>query len=136
MKRNTCQREAILGSLHASGRSLSPPEILHEASTYVPNLSLATVYRQLKTLVEEGAIDQVDLPGQSPRFEARCALQAETADHHHHHFHCEVCERVFPIHACPGPMDRLAPAGFVVQRHDVTLHGRCASCAQKIRNVA
>ncbi len=131
MKRNTRQREAILSTLYGSGRSLSPVEIRAEASVYVPGLSLPTVYRQIKGLVEEQAVSQVDLPGQSPRYEAPCDAHATVAGHHHHHFHCDVCERVYPIHACPGSMATLAPKGFRVERHDVTLHGRCASCAAR-----
>ena len=130
MKRNTRQRDAILATLHASGRSLSPVEILEAATVDVPSLSLTTVYRQLKGLLEESAVQTVDLPGQSTRYEVPCADDAAHG-HHHHHFHCEVCERVFPIHACPGPMKNLAPAGFRVERHDVTLHGRCALCAKR-----
>ena len=133
MRRNTRQREAILASLHASGRSLSPGEIRAEASRDVPNLSLTTVYRQLKGLVEESTVQSVDLPGQSTRYETPCAAEEGRAPHHHHHFHCQVCERVYPIHACPGSMEHLAPKGFRVERHDVTLHGRCALCRGKDR---
>ena len=73
---------------------------------------------------------RVDLPGQPARFEAAChAPQARGHAHHHHHFHCTRCDRVFPIHACPGGMQALAPAGFQVHSHDLTLHGLCADCA-------
>ena len=130
MKRNTRQRDAILSALYSSGRSLTPPEILAEAATYVPNLSLPTVYRQLKGLIEEKAVSLVDLPGQSARYEAPCESQ-DDEPHHHHHFHCEVCENVYPIHGCPGSMKDLAPKGFRVERHDLTLHGRCDRCAKK-----
>jgi Fur family ferric uptake transcriptional regulator len=37
---------------------------------------------------------------------------------------------VFALHACPGSMQDLAPAGFVVQAHEITLRGLCAECAQ------
>lgn len=54
---------------------------------------------------------------------------SEALEHlHHHHFHCTQCNRVYPIHACPGPMNDLAPPGFEVERHDLTLRGRCAHC--------
>ncbi len=131
MKRNTRQRDAILNVLYSSGRSLSPVEIQAEASRDVPRLSLPTVYRQLKGLVEEGTLSPVELPGQSPRYEAPCEETVTAAGHHHHHFHCDVCERVFPIHACPGPMTDLAPQGFRVERHDLTLHGRCDRCLKR-----
>ena len=38
--------------------------------------------------------------------------------------------RVFDIHACPGNLNRLAPAGFEVEHHELTLYGRCPDCKQ------
>jgi len=75
---------------------------------------------------------RVDLPGQAARFEAPCAQRSAHAHehHHHHHFHCTVCDRVFPIHGCPSGIDLLAPAGFRVEQHELTLRGRCADCAR------
>ncbi|HEY0201136.1 MAG TPA: transcriptional repressor [Burkholderiaceae bacterium] len=106
-----------------------PQEICELAQREVPRLSLSTVYRQLKDLLDGNEIVRVDLPGQPTRYEVPCALAHGDPHHHHHYFHCDVCDRVYPIHACPGPMDDLAPQGFQVQRHDLTLHGRCATCA-------
>lgn len=106
-----------------------PQEIYELAQRAVPRLSLSTVYRQLKDLLDDDEVVRVDLPGQPTRYEALCELAHGEANHHHHHFHCDACERVYPIHACPGHMDDLAPQGFQVQRHDLILHGRCAECA-------
>ncbi|MFN5808672.1 MAG: transcriptional repressor, partial [Burkholderiales bacterium] len=36
--------------------------------------------------------------------------------------------RVFDIHACPGELSDLAPRGFVVEDHELTLYGRCLDC--------
>ena len=98
----------------------------------MPTLNLSTVYRQLRTLHDEAQVVRVDLPGQAARFEAPCAQRGAHAHehHHHHHFHCTVCDRVFPIHGCPSGIDRLAPAGFRVEQHELTLRGRCADCAR------
>jgi Fur family ferric uptake transcriptional regulator len=128
MERQTRQREAVLTALSDSHRSLSPQEICEIAQRSVPRLNLSTVYRQLKALLENGEVLRVDLPGQPTRYEALCDFDHGQTDHHHHHFHCDDCDRVFPIHGCPGHMEDLAPLGFQVQRHDLTLHGRCADC--------
>jgi Fur family ferric uptake transcriptional regulator len=86
-------------------------------------MGMATVYRNLKLLVDEGAVQMVTLPGDSPRY--------ESAGHaHHHHFQCEVCGRVFDVHACPGDLSSMAPAGFQVHHHELTLYGQCADCLQ------
>ena len=132
MERHTRQRQAVLDALVRSGQALSPQDLLGQAKSAVPSLNLSTVYRQLRTLHDEAQVVRVDLPGQAARFEAPCAERSAHAHehHHHHHFHCTVCDRVFPIHGCPSGIDRLAPAGFRVEQHELTLRGRCADCAR------
>jgi len=130
MERNTRQRQAVLDAIDHAGRALTPSEILALAQTSVASLNLSTIYRQLSALQDEERIVKVLLPGQAARFEAACADDHHHgAPHHHHHFHCNACDRVYALHACPGPMQELAPKGFVVRAHEITLHGLCASCA-------
>jgi len=122
MERNTRQRTAIQDAIAMAKRPLLAQEVLDAAQTEVPGLGIATVYRNIKSLVEEGVLEEVLLPGDNPRF--------EIAGHkHHHHFQCTQCQRVFDVHACPGDMSRLAPAGFTVENHDLTLYGHCKDCA-------
>ena len=153
MERHTRQRQAVLDALARSGQALSPPDLLEQARTSVPTLNLSTVYRQIKGLQDAGLVVRVELPGQPARFEMAVANEPASAgpahhvkaaavaahshhhpagaaahEAHHHHFLCMQCDRVYPIHACPGSMSDLAPPGFEVQRHDLTLRGRCATC--------
>jgi Fur family ferric uptake transcriptional regulator len=122
MERSTRQRTAIRDAITRAGRPLSPAEVLEVAQHEVPGLSLATVYRNLKLLQEGDEISAVTLPGDNPRYEA-------CRHGHHHHFQCTACQRVFDVHACPGNVARLAPQGFTVEHHELTLYGRCADCA-------
>ena len=123
MERFTRQRTAIYAVVAGAQRPLSPQEILETAQVSVEGLGLATVYRNLNALREDGAIEAVQLPGESPRYEP-------AGQSHHHHFQCTQCARVFDVHACPGDLQGLAPQGFQVQRHELTLYGLCADCAQ------
>jgi Fur family ferric uptake transcriptional regulator len=120
--RQTRQRSAIREAFLASDRPLSPQEVLDDARRRAPGLGLATVYRHLKSMVEESFLVAVELPGQSPRYEL-------SGKRHHHHFHCRCCGRLFDIPGCPGPLAGAAPAGFRVEDHEITLYGRCAECA-------
>ena len=131
MERNTRQRQAVLDALDHAGRALTPNEILELAQASVASLNLSTIYRNLNALQDDARIVKVMLPGQAARFETACASRdGDTAHHHHHHhFHCTACDRVYTLHACPGSMKELAPQGFVVRAHEVTLHGLCADCA-------
>ncbi|MFY8084141.1 MAG: Fur family transcriptional regulator [Rubrivivax sp.] len=123
MERNTRQRSAIREVIAQAARPLLPQEVLEAAQREVPGLGIATVYRNLKALVQEGELKPVNLPGENPRFEV-------VGHHHHHHFQCRQCQRVFDVHACPGDLSRLAPQGFMVEDHDLTLYGRCGDCVQ------
>ena len=127
MERSTRQRAAIRTALDAAQRPLLPQEVHEAARREVPALGLATVYRTLKALLDEGLIQAVTLPGDSPRYESR----RDQHDHHHHHFQCTACLRVFDIDACPGDMQGFAPPGFTVERHELTLYGRCRDCARR-----
>jgi Fur family ferric uptake transcriptional regulator len=121
MERATRQNTAIREALAAAGRPLSPAEVLDEARRHVAALGLATVYRNLKALLDAGEIQVVTLPGEAPRYEP-------ARREHHHHFRCDVCQRVFDVHQCPGDLAGLAPPGFSVARHEITLYGRCSDC--------
>jgi len=120
--RNTRQRTAIREAILHSGRPLGPQELLEIARADVASISLATVYRGINSLLEEGAIIRVEIPGQPALYES-AGLQ------HHHHFHCETCGRTFDIHGCPGNLATLLPSGFRLDAHDITLFGLCAQCS-------
>lgn len=119
--RKTKQRQAIQRVFAESEHPLSPEDVLSLASAYAPGLGIATVYRALKALTESGTLKVVDIPGQQSRYE-----MADLA--HHHHFHCNSCDRVYDIHACPGNLEQLAPPGFSVNSHSITLFGSCPEC--------
>ena len=124
LERATRQRDAIKSVIQASRRPLSTQEVLEGARATVRALGMATVYRNLKLLVAEGSVQVITLPGENPRYEMRESV-------HHHHFKCTACRRVYDVPGCPGNLRRLAPRGFRVEHHDVTLYGRCSDCSKR-----
>ena len=127
MERKTRQYEAIIDVIANAGRPLLASEIMTLAQNSVPQLSLATVYRSIKSLQEDGSIKPVLLPGQNPRYE----MFEQPHEHaHHHHFQCRACERVFALDACPGNLEKIAPNGFTVEAHEIILYGRCKQCTE------
>lgn len=123
MKRETKQRRAIRETLRAAGRPLAPEEILQEARRKVPTLGIATVYRAVNSLEEEGWATSVELPEGPVRFE-------RAGKGHHHHFLCTACEGVWDVDGCSGDLDVLTPsAGFQVDTHEILLYGQCDRCA-------
>lgn len=122
-RRRTRQREAIRRAIEDADRPLGPQEILAAAQDDVPRLGIATVYRNVKAMVDDGALRTVELPGSPDRYET-------AGKTHHHHFHCRACDRVFEVDGCPGSLKDLAPSGFAVEDHEVILYGLCAACVE------
>ena len=123
MKRMTRQRQTIVDCLKEAKRPLSVEEILFAASKTIPHINLATVYRNLKMLIEDKQIMPVDLAGNSKRYEFVGLA-------HHHHFLCLKCDRLFDVEGCPKGIHELIPPGFKMVSHNITLHGYCPACQQ------
>lgn len=121
--RETRQRRAIRRSLEKSGNPLSPDELFELARRQVRGLGIATVYRNLKSLQDDGSIVPVELPGEGvTRYEL-------SGKDHHHHFLCRECERVYDVGGCPPEVDAGTPDGFQVEHHEIVLYGVCEACA-------
>ena len=122
MKRRTDQKAAIREAIEAAERPLTAQEICELAQASVPGLGLATVYRNVKALVEREWLVPVELPGEPIRY--------ELADlGHHHHFQCDGCGKVFDVHGCPGGVRAMLPAGFELRHHEILMYGQCDACA-------
>ncbi len=115
--RATKQRSAIIDAFEKEGRPLSPKEVIAVASREVPNLGIATVYRNIKSMQEEGVLEAVDIPGQSPRY-CRPGKRSPVL------FICDESERVFFL-----PEDSVSleftsiPKGFTPLQTLVILNG-------------
>jgi len=121
--RNTAQRQAIRQVFNDTGRPLSPNEIHESAQEHLPGLGIATVYRTVNRLVDEGWLVTLDVPGEPQRYE-------RAGKGHHHHFQCTECTRMFDFEGCPGNMASLLPKGFQLQDHEIFLYGRCPDCVK------
>ncbi len=122
VSRKTRQRDAVRAVLASAARPLSVDELLRAASRRVNGLGVATVYRAVGALLDEGWIEPVEIPGEPARYE-------RSDKGHHHHFQCEKCDRAFDVAGCLDNLRKLAPASFRVKQHSVTLYGLCAACA-------
>jgi Fur family ferric uptake transcriptional regulator len=122
--RNTRQKDAIRAAFVETGRPLSPEEALFYAQRSVAEMSIATVYRNLKAMVEENWLTAVQLPGEPPRYEL-------AGKAHHHHFRCDDCRKVYEVEGCIPQLKAKLPRGFRAMNHDVLLYGLCAACIPK-----
>lgn len=119
--RNTKQKEAIRAAFLEANRPLSPEEALAIAQEDVTGLSIATVYRNIVTLVEDRWLTPVELPGEAKRYEV-------AGKEHHHHFRCNACGKVFELEGCTVDIRPKLPRGFRAIGHDFFIYGSCADC--------
>ena len=120
--RKTSQRDAIQEVFRRNDRPLGIDEILRAGRQTVSSLNQATVYRNLKLLVEKGWLKKVEGPA------ALGALYERAGKEHHHHFQCRSCDRLFELPGCALNEKRFTPPGFVTDGHEVVLFGLCSAC--------
>ena len=112
--RSTKQRKAILEVLKNQKTALSAAEI----HTLVPDIDLATVYRNLEYFTKEKMIKKLQLGTQEARFE----FQHEP----HHHAICSECDRIIHFTAPDKKIKKLLGLqNFTVDELEVTVRGVC-----------
>jgi Fur family ferric uptake transcriptional regulator len=121
MIRNTLQRRAISRVFNVDMPPLTPQEVLTAAQKDIPALGIATVYRTLKSMVENGTLVVVNLPGEASRYEL-------TEKRHHHFFSCRACGKVSVVSKCISDFKEMVPSNCKLERHEVVLYGLCDQC--------
>src|SRR4029434_9518087 len=117
-KRTTRQLEQVFKALQGDHSHPFAYEIYRRAHKKLPRISLATVYRNLHSLVDEGKIRTLLLDEQAARYDP------ETSDHDH--FVCERCGRVIDLflkRVRRIDLTRLAKDGYVATTHNLTGSG-------------
>ena len=123
--RNTKQRAVILDIFAQAKKPLPAPVVVSKAQAKVPKINKTTIYRTLERLEKEGMVSSMLVSPGVLHYEL-----AKGDAHHHHHFVCNRCEGVFCLEGCTQGLSKLLPKGFILDSHDITLHGTCADCAK------
>lgn len=120
---STVQRRVLYGEL--CDRCDHPDaELLFDAvKQRLPDVSLATVYRNLRLFVEAGMAAELKVEGSSSRWDGNT--------HRHHHLLCSACGGVSDF--LSEEFDQLGnslelDSGFEVQGLDVRVTGLCGDC--------
>ncbi len=128
-KRYSKKREAILQALRASDRHPSAETLYQALSPVYPDLSLATVYRNLALFKDEGLAVSVARTDGQERFDGRVSPHA--------HLICQGCGAVVDFFqvdqkALSSLVAEAAWQGGVeVTRSELTCYGLCPSCSRK-----
>lgn len=123
--RVTAQRVRILQALSNSKGHPSAQEIHEQASTWLPGLNVATVYRALYQMQEVGLVDLFSTATGVQRFGYR------DPDNPHAHLICRECGVVLEL--SPGVFASLSrrlkeESGFDLDSRHIVLTGLCRDC--------
>lgn len=119
--RKTRQKDAIRAAFLTADRPLSHDEALRLAQQTVDGLSVATIYRNISSLVEENWLTPIDVPGDTTRYEV-------AGKAHHHHFQCNRCGKLFELQGCGIQLTPELPPGFRTTGHEFFVYGLCNTC--------
>jgi Fur family transcriptional regulator, ferric uptake regulator len=125
MKRNTWQREAVRNALGEAEGFVSAQALHSGLRESGSSIGLATVYRALADLANEGEADSLQQEGEA-------LYRACTPGSHHHHLICRNCGLTVEIEADPVELwaqQVAAEHGFTQAEHVVDVFGLCAKCA-------
>ena len=128
--RRMASRIAVLAALEAVDTHLSVAEIAQRLREYLPAEEeppdLATVYRTVTTLVDQGVLHALALEGGVTTY--------GLADDPHHHAVCTQCGSIIEVPAgqlASALKHAIAGSSFTLsERAGLTLHGLCPQCQQ------
>lgn len=122
--RITPQRHAILEYLISSKSHPTADEIYKSLASEFPNMSVATVYNNLRVFLGVKLIKELTYGDVSSRF--------DFVTHDHYHIICDECGKIVDFHH-PGleEVEYLAShvTGFEVNSHRLEVYGVCPTCA-------
>ncbi len=123
----TQPRRAILRTLLATPKPLSPAEIQERGQKLYGDLGLVTVYRTLELMETMGVLRAVHVAD-------GCHGYALATPGHTHHVVCERCHDVVEIVGCDLGhfLDRVAETtGYTITGHWLEISGICPACQRQ-----
>lgn len=122
----TPQRYAIYKYLRSTKTHPSAEMIYDELKVDYPTMSLATVYKTLRTLIELGLVQEINVGEDNFRFDAAVNM--------HPHIICNSCRRVDDLDGIDlSYLDKDAEShsGYRVTNHKLYFYGICPECNKK-----
>ncbi len=124
-RRNTRQRSAVLTLLEELDDFRSAQDLHAMLRARGDSVGLATVYRTLQALVDDGQVDV--LRGSDGE-----AVYRRCSPVHHHHLVCRSCGRT--VEVADPPVERWAAKmaaehGFADVQHQLEVFGTCGPCS-------
>jgi Fur family peroxide stress response transcriptional regulator len=122
----THQRWVIYRILAGTDQHPTPEETFEQVRKEIPSISLATIYKNIKTFLEAGLLREMSTPDQTMRLDAN--LES------HHHLVCASCGTILDLSedsVAPVHVKKSLPKGFRVESYSVSFLGLCGQCAPR-----
>jgi len=126
-RRVTKQRLALESELRRHDDFRTAQEIHSCLGGHGDAVSLATVYRLLQQMGEDGAVDVMRMP------DGESAYRHCVVERHHHHLVCRACGATEEVESPEVEAWAAAVAGrlgYTAVGHTVELTGLCAACSR------
>ncbi|MGI6115090.1 Fur family transcriptional regulator [Clostridiaceae bacterium] len=127
-KRNTIQRQLVLQAVIDHGMHPTADEVYDKVKAIYPDISRATVYRNLNILAEEGKLRRIAVPDAADRFDQTCS--------DHYHIKCTVCGAFKDIDLpYLEQLDETVAkmTEYEMESHDIVFMGTCPQCQEAKR---
>lgn len=121
--RNTIQRALVLEAVRSLHNHPTSADVYEAVRRTYPNISRATVYRNLGVLASRGDVLRVEVPNGADRY--------DFFNEPHYHAKCRVCGSIVDVDMPyePDIASRIADAhGFAIEGHEIIFDGVCAAC--------
>ena len=117
----TPQRLKIVESLNKFGH-LNIDMLYQEVKETYPNVSLATVYKNISIMTENGLLEEVKVP--------ECKSVFEISKAPHLHLHCSQCGKIEDFELDLDTVMRAVEevSGYDVQSATLVIRGICPAC--------
>lgn len=125
--RITETRKAIITYLIAAHHHPSAEQIYKDLLPEHPSMSLATVYNNLKVLIEEGFVTEIKLSNDNTTY-------FDFMGHQHLHVVCERCGNITDFMDVDIPLIKQEAAeqtGYAITKAQLTTYGICPDCLAK-----
>ena len=121
--KNSEKRNAILAALKCTKTHPSADWIYERVKADFPEIGIATVYRNLKLLLEQNMIFKVDVGDGLDHYDAQTQIR-------HDHTYCTVCGAIGDIDVgTPTNFNKFESKDFSVESYSTVLFGKCRKCA-------
>lgn len=125
-KRNTIQGQLVLNAVKHLSNHPTADDVYSYVEKLYPNISKATVYRNLNSLAEDGMLTKISVPDGADRFDHTLEK--------HYHIKCMECKEFMDLdldymRELDDKVSQLS--GCKILSHDIAFKGICPKCIDK-----